>query len=377
MAKRALLCFSLLLLAEELVTFRFEVELIKQLSLKDKSPNCLVSPFQVAQSLSFLYLGKDGRKDYTLAKALQIVGRGHDKIMSYFRETQQKALAQNFVIANRVFFKSDFKIPSYMKSISENISVEVENISFDNATKAGAEIKKWFSKVVAKSSKLFGKDHLNNITQMVAVQGLSVTTTWKYRFISQSKRTFLIERPEMKPLQQKVAMMYTLAKFESFNNEEVHGIFIPFSNTDIGLLILIPKQHITTLNVIQQLEKYLLLKMRKAQETHFFLPMFNIQESMDLNGILETMGIKKIFSSLNNPSSLNNNPTNESKTTHFEQLSIFSVKPNRLLLESEYASEGDQKTFEVNRPFVFVIKDQRTIYMAGRVDSIDDLNKRP
>lgn len=45
-------------------------------------------------------------------------------------------------------------------------------------------------------------------------------------------------------------------------------------------------------------------------------------------------------------------------------------------MESEYASEGDQKTFEVNRPFVFLIKDQSTIYMAGRVDSIDDLNKR-
>ncbi|KAH8327835.1 hypothetical protein KR067_000886 [Drosophila pandora] len=361
MAKRALFCVTLLLLAEQLVTFRFEVELIKQLSRKDKSANCLVSPFQVVQSLSFLYLGKEGRKDYTLAKALQIVGRGHDKITSYFRETQKEALGQNFVMANRVYFSSDFKIPDHMKSVSGNISVEVENMNFSDTKKAGTDIKKLLSKMATKSNKLFGKDHFNNVTQIVAVQGLAVTSTWKHRFLSQSKRSFLIDRREMKPLQQKVTMMYTLANFTSFNNDEAQGIFIPFSNSDIGMMVLIPKSQITPLTVMQQLDKYLLMKMRKAQETHLFLPMFNIQETMDLNGVLEAMGIKNIFNSLNNPDAAKNSGevTKDSIAMHFEQLSF----------------DGDQKTFEVNRPFVFLIKDQKTIYMAGRVDSIDDLKR--
>lgn len=335
MAKRALFFITLLLLSEQLVTFRFEVELIKQLSQKDKTANCLVSPFQVVQALSFLYLGKEGRKDYNLAKALQIVGRGHDKITSYFRETHKRAVDQTFVMANRVYFSSDFKVPNHMKNISDQINVEVESMNFSNTKKAGSDIKKWLSKMVTKSNKLFGKDHFTNNTQIVAVQGLSVTSMWKHRFLSQSKRSFLIERREMKPLQQKVAMMYTLANFESFNNDEAHGIFIPFSNSDIGMMVLIPKPPISTLSVIQQLEKYLLIKMRKAQETHLFLPMFNMQETMDLNGILETMGIRNLFKSLNNPDSAKNSAEDtkdtNSITSHFEQLSLFVVKPNRLL----------------------------------------------
>lgn len=44
-------------------------------------------------------------------------------------------------------------------------------------------------------------------------------------------------------------------------------------------------------------------------------------------------------------------------------------------MPNEYQSEDDLKVVIVNQPFVFVIMNQKAIYMAGRVDSIPDLLK--
>ncbi|KAH8270074.1 hypothetical protein KR018_003607 [Drosophila ironensis] len=357
MSKQALVFTFLLLLAEESIEFRFEVELIKKLNLKDTSPNWLVSPSTVAQTLSFLYLGRDGRKDYPLANTLRIAGRSHDKIMSFHQETGKRSDAEKFKVVNRVYFSSDFNMSNHMKNMSAAMRVSVENMNFQRPDKATDEIRKWFLNSFGKRSHLFTKDHLHNVTEMVAVQGLLVSCIWKHRFLYQFKGHFLIDRNEMKPIQQKITLMYTLANFQSFNDEEVHGLFIPFSGKDIGMLVLIPRHPFSTTKVISQLEKYLQLKMRKALETHLFLPVFDIHETMELNGILESMGVRKAFEIFE------------------EGTSDKEVKDKNLEPET-YANQGDQKTFKVNRPFVFVIKDQRTIYVAGRIDSIEDLQKR-
>ncbi|XP_016977578.1 accessory gland protein Acp76A [Drosophila rhopaloa] len=363
MDKPILIFIILLLLAKHFIASRFEVNLVRQLSNRNLSQNFVVSPFAIRQALVLLYLGKDTRRDYQLARALKITGRLNGKIISYFGKARFKAIKQDFTMANRIYLAPDYSTLEQLKKLSANIGVDVENMNFAENSKSEDEIKQWLNNLIDKSGlNLFANNDVSNITQMVAVQGISVSPLWKHRAISMSKMPFSIARPNRKPFVYKVQMMYTVAPFEYFNDEDVRGVMIPFSKTDIGMLVLLPRRQLSTQKVLQNLDKYLQIKLQKAEETHLLLPIFTVQETINLNDALQALGIKKIFTEDDDDS--------QATVAKFRQYAQLESKPNRVLMSADIGGDNDQRVVNVNKPFVFVIKDQNTIYMVGRMESI-------
>ncbi|XP_017127769.1 accessory gland protein Acp76A [Drosophila elegans] len=363
MDKAILICIFLLLLARDFLANRFEINLVKQLSNRKLPQNFVVSPFVVREALVLLYLGKDTRRDYQLARALRITGRQNGKIISYFGQARFKAIKQQFTMANRIYLSPEYNDLEQMKKLSGNLSVDVENMKFSENTKPEDEITKWINKLIEKGGKnLFNKSDLTKNTNMVAVQGVSVSSLWKHRARSIAKMPFSIARPNKKPFVYKVQMMYTVAPLEYFNDEEIRGVMIPFSKTDIGMLVLLPRRNLSTQNVLQNLDKYLQIKLQKAEKTHLLLPIFSVQETLDLNAALIDLGIKKIFT--------DEDEDRNATVASFKQFSALESKPNRVLMSSDFGGGNDQRVVNVNKPFVFVIKDQSTIYMVGRIEAI-------
>ncbi|XP_017041589.1 accessory gland protein Acp76A [Drosophila ficusphila] len=363
MVKPILLCTSLLLLAKGFFAIRFQIDLVKRLSLKSLSDNFAVSPFGVYQALSLFYLGKDTRRDVQLARALRLTGRRHEKITSYFDKSRQKAVTQEFTLANRVYVSPKYNVSEKMKKHGTDFGVDIENIGFSDVEKSKEEIKKWFSKSINKAgNNLFEKEDLTNITEIVAVQGISATTHWKYRFKSMSNMLFSVARPNKKPVSYKAEMMYTVAPLQFFSDDEVRGAMIPFSNTDIGMLVILPRQKFGTKRILQNLDKYLQIPLKKAEDTHLFLPILSFQDTVDLNSVLQELGIQKLFTSAD--------PDRNATVANFKQFNGLQIKPNRVLIYTESGADDDQRVLKLNKPFAYVIKDESTIYMAGRVSLI-------
>ncbi|KAH8364663.1 hypothetical protein KR084_009760 [Drosophila pseudotakahashii] len=362
MYKSHLSCVFLLLLADGFFGNRFQINLIKELSSTNLPHNFVISPFAIHQALALLYLDKDIRKDYQLANALRFTGRRSAKIVNFFGKARWKANRQHFVMANRIYFSPDYNVSQNTKKINKAIGVDVEHMNFTDGHKSGDEIKKWLSKTIEKASQnIFDKNYLTNSTQLVALQGMSMSCLWKHRAKSLTKQSFSIARPNKAPYIIRVDMMYTKAPFEFFNDDEVRGVMIPFSRTDIGMLVLIPRRY-DTQKVLQNLDKYLQIKMRRAEETHLFLPLFTVQDTMDLNTALKAVGIKNMFNNVDDE--------NHADAANFKQYNFLEVKPNRVLIKADVGSDNDQRVVKVNQAFVFVIKDQSNIYMVGRMENI-------
>ncbi|XP_017071942.1 accessory gland protein Acp76A [Drosophila eugracilis] len=328
------------------------------------SKNFVISPFAIHQAITLLYMGKDKHRDPELGKALQLVGRRTDKILSFFERARTKAIQQDFVMANRIYLSPYYNESEHMRSISGGLGVEVENIPFSEGSTSGDEIEKWLNQTIDKGTRshLFVKDNLTEVTQLVAVQGNSLSCTFKHRIKSQTTMSFSIPMHNRRPYVYKVQMMYTVAPLEFFNEDEVRGVMIPFSKTDIGMLVLIPRR-LGTQRILYNLDKYLQVPLRKAEKTHLFLPIFSVQETVDFNLALHSLGINHVFINVTH------HDRNEN-AAYFKQYNNLEVKPNRVLMQSEVGADNDQRVVNVNRPFVFVIKDENTIYMVGRMDSV-------
>ncbi|KAI8041355.1 hypothetical protein M5D96_005613 [Drosophila gunungcola] len=88
----------------------------------------------------------------------------------------------------------------------------------------------------------------------------------------------------------------------------------------------------------------------------------NVQETLDLNVALQALGIKKIFT--------DDDEDSNATVASFKQFSALESKPNRVLMSADFGGDNDQRVVNVNKPFVFVIKDQSTVYMVGRIEAI-------
>ncbi|XP_020809701.1 accessory gland protein Acp76A-like [Drosophila serrata] len=174
----------------------------------------------------------------------------------------------------------------------------------------------------------------------------------------------------MKPSFFNTKMMYGTGPFASFMQDEVRGVTIPLSKSDINLIIFMPIENKNNVNneILGNLNKYLDIKMEKNQKAHLYIPVLVVDNTLDLGKTLESFGIKKVFTGKTAGKLFKS-------ASIFKQLNVLKVKPLEYQWEAEYPEDDDNKVILIDKPFVFVIKDSKTIYMAGRVDTLKGATK--
>ncbi|KAH8296775.1 hypothetical protein KR054_011116 [Drosophila jambulina] len=347
---------------------RFEVEVIKKLSAEYKdAPNFVISPFAIHQALAMLYVEKDKARDYQLARVLRLTGKGTDQILSYFSEEHRKAINQKFRTANQIYYPKNFNIPPNMMKMSSELSVDVANIPFSDGQTAGDTITEWISKSIkGVDSELWGNNMPTDKTKFVAVQGLLVKPNWKHKFEWFTFKKFTNQKPGMRSSSVRTKMMYGTGPFPSLVHGNVRGVTIPLSTGNLNLIILMKADGRGCQEILENLNKYLAIKMHKNNKVHLYIPAFTISNTLDLTQGLESFGIKKVMAK---------KPPPKGKilpTAIFKQLNALKVQPRENQFLCEYVDDDDIKVIRIDKPFVFVIRDPKTIYMAGRVNSLKE-----
>ncbi|EDW46587.1 GM14890 [Drosophila sechellia] len=322
--------------------------------------NFVYSPFAIRQALGLLYLSKDNVTDQQLESALQLTGLRQEEIISLLGEAREKAARERLTITNRIYLSPDYNASPNITQLGGNLGMEVKNMTFSSDQSAANEIKKWLNRWIGKAGKnLFGKNDISQTTQVVAVQGMSYSCVWKNREKALTNRTFTLLRQNRKPFVYTVEMMYTEAPMQFFNNDQVRGVVVPFNNSDMEMLVLLPRPKYSTQQIMFSLDTILKIKLRMSKKTHLFLPKFKVSESVDLNMALKALGIENLFT----------NGVRRSNAANFKQYNSLDADQNRVLITIDVGDDFDDRVVYVNRGFVFVIRDKSNIYMIGRMDA--------
>lgn len=356
---------------------QFGVALLSELRRADKNGNIVVSPVSISVALCMLLNGADAR---TLTQTAAILGVNENdlanlnKSVSDFLDNAIQADPDvELEIANAIFAAKGNKIDAqFMRTMQREFQARVKELDFNADPQAATtKINEWVSqKTNGKIPDLFGS--LPGDTVMVLANAVYFKAAWQMPF-EQSKttqRSFAIPGGDRLA----VATMHQQRQFAYLETADFQAVSLEYGdNARFSMDVYLPKTNVSLDVLVSKLSAAALVKnganfAYRAGE--LYLPKMKISWSQPLNDALQTLGMKDAF---------NEALANFSKlfTDKNKKLAVDVVQHKTFLEVNETGTEAAAATgigivattsvdqtvpflMDVNRPFVFVIRDSQS-----------------
>ncbi|XP_017126775.1 accessory gland protein Acp76A [Drosophila elegans] len=328
--------------------------------------NYILFLFDIEMILFKIYAGKASLNDAKLSRDL-ITGLGNSEVkkeMQALASRFRKASRAKFWMANRVFVPQEDPLSKKISMIFSLLMASARKHDYAKDIKTARTVNQWVLDNVDRVLTDYAKDKREKrAKQLVALSGMSLTPQWSIRFKSQVNRYFAgrSKAPICVP------MMHSLLKMETMSTDEAKGIFIKFETTDIGILFLLPRKGVTCQNVLDNLGTQIRAELDDPIDVNLMIPIFKAEFESDISSKLAKINMAKVFNGTQFYLESN------MKIDEFMQKTKVEIRPRNILTKVNDINMQNITTFELNRPFVFVIKDKDYIYAVGRIDDMDGL----
>ncbi|XP_053570624.1 ovalbumin-related protein X [Bombina bombina] len=394
-------------LSESIV--KFSIDLHKQLAKKNKG-NILTSPLSIANAVSMLLLGANGKSITAIRKTLHfpeaekstpssqktslpagceavktnvcqndVVLQAMKKLLN---ELNQPSTMYELSVANRMYVRQDFKLKEQFKQCTEELlNAKAEAVDFQkDPEKARTEINAWVErKTKDKIKELFAAKTIGVDTALVLVNAVYFKGKWMKLFDKESTRDapFHLKKNENKT----VKMMYKSDKFYlgSLPDLKCKMLELVYEG-NFSMYIVLPDE----IEGLEKLEKDMthdkltsILKSTnmREQKVEVQIPKFKVEETYDLKETLSAMGMADLFTSnadLSNISSQKN--LQVSKVVHKTYADVNEEGTEAAAATGigiALTSMPMRIEFTADHPFLFFInhKPTKTIMFYGRVNS--------
>lgn len=354
---------------------QFTFELFSDLNTaKD---NIFLSPFSVSSALAMTYEGARNKTRTEMADVLHfpedakiVNGNFKNLISDTQKSTNPKFYLLN--IANSIWTQNDYKfLHSFFTSIQEYYDAKIETVNFktnEDREFARKKINNWIAeKTNDKIKNLLDKTSLDRDTKMVLVNAVYFLAKWDKLFnkkLTKSDTFFGLQKNTNKDF------MHTKKRMKYSENKGIRMAEIPYKNNRASMVIIMPDTSLNYNDFVKNLSfnSYKkLYKKGKYLNVNLTLPKFKIEYKNDLARTLYNAGMHRAFT----------NRADFSGMTCKKELRIDKVIHQTYINIDESGTEASAATavvmkritsvnprdivdFEVDHPFVFLIKDNIT-----------------
>lgn len=342
-----------------------EIELIKKISIKNKEENFLISPIGIEIILSLCSNGAEGETqkeilDLLKYKDIDEANAEAKKIIEEFKKNED-ILKMATAILTKVPPKQKF-----VKNALDDYDAKVKEL------KDFEVINRW---VKTKTNNYIEKiiDSLSPDVLMVLLNAFYFEAFWKNKFDIRNSYDEEFYNLDDKNKSIRTSMMILRGVlFNHYENEEMQAIKLNYEskNENISAIVILPKE--IDINFFIKLfnkEKYeeIIEGLNKDKiKVNLILPKFKIEYKVDLKEILMDLGITKAF----NIDAEFKNICNKSPI-HIEQVlqknyinvneegtQAASINELDIILECYRTLNPDYKNFKVNKPFLFILRNE-------------------
>ncbi|XP_023171492.2 serine protease inhibitor 42Dd-like isoform X2 [Drosophila hydei] len=361
--------------ARELYTAAFDKGVV------ERGCNAVISPISIQTSLMLALVGAAGRTAEQLRAGLRLDSGDLQHIARYYQAmwTQLCSNGKGITLKsmNRLFVNQKLSVHREFNAMAEKyFNYKPEPLNFADPNGATQQINELVELATEhKIRDLLQPDAVNAETSAVLVNVLYFKGLFRKPFTPEwtTSDDFYIDQHR----RVEVDMMYQEDKFKyvELPELEARAIELPFEDSDIQLLIMLPNKVCGLRELEQQLSQLDFADLEQRMhmvDVDIALPRFGIEFDLDLTETLKLLGICDVFGNTADLSRLFQDATGQkiSAAKHRGYIDVneagceaaavtyLKVVPMSLIMH--------KKTFKVNHPFVFFIRSSKVVLFAGR-----------
>jgi serpin B len=355
----------------------FAIDLFKKVAEQKQEGNIFLSPFSISTALTMTVNGAKGQTYDDMNNTLKNKGMSQQSVNESYQQLLEVLPALDpktkLKLANSIWPKLDYPVlQSFLDLNRQYFNSEVKPVDFKNPGVI-AEVNKW----VEKNTDGLIKETLKELPPdvvMLLINAIYFKGTWKTEFDPKDTHEAMFYTSTDSVT---VDMMHIQeSDFAYFQTDLFQAIDLPYGDSIFSMSIFLPKEGHNVNEVIAELtpsnwDNW--LSSFQPRPVELFLPKFKMEYEIKLKRTLSDMGMEIAFSDAADFSNMIGGggvkidevihkafvEVNEEGT---EAAAVTVV----IIIET---SAGSKTTVNVNRPFVFVIRDNKTnsILFMGKV----------
>src|SRR3989304_3973975 len=363
---------------------RFGFDIFKELTSEDKDQNVFISPLSILLALAMTYNGAVGDTNLAMAEALGFTGFDLEELNSGFHDLLVSIKNADsdieMAIANSIWYKLGYSVKEdFIERNEKYYSSEVNEIDF-TAPEAVDTINGWIEEATkGKIEKMLTE--IPDDAVMYLINAIYFKGNWTYPFeenLTVDDDFYLLDGTA-----KKVPMMSQEGNFGYYDGDNFSAVKLPYGQEKMAMYIILPDEGVELDSVIESLDAESWNEIKglfSGKEVSLTMPKYKMEYGIKLlNDALISLGMGIAFDPhLADFSGISSRGPGEgpwiSRVLHKAVIEVNEKGSEAAaatvveMMESAAAPE-EIVQFIVNRPFFFVIGDDRTgsILFMGKV----------
>lgn len=347
--------------------------------LKNDKGNLFYSPYSLFTALSMTYAGAENETAEAMKKVLSIENEAQFHSMHQYLNHQLKDInAENIKldIANGMWMDANWTfLPDYKSLIQTKYNAGIESIDMRDGVKSANMINSWIAEQTNnKIQDIVNPDDFD-LARLVLANAIYFYAPWKVAFNEELSREDLFYLHDKSKAQ--MEFMFKTDTLNYFENDSIQMLEVPYENEEFSLFIVLPDRRKGIRNIEEDFSLMHFERFKsnlQSVEIEVQLPKFTLDYEKEFKELLSKLGMSVAFS----------RAADFSGMTGRKDLQIDKVKHKSFFEINEKGSEASaatvvimreksalqKKSFRANRPFIFIIQDNRTesILFMGRFE---------
>lgn len=359
----------------------FSFNVFKSTVADDNSENIFISPLSISVALGMTMNGAEGETYEQMKQTLAFKGLSSEEINSGYQSLIELLTTVDpkvkMKIANSVWNREGFEVEEeFINKLEEYFEARVAELDFSDP-KSAEVINDWVSENTNGLIEKIINGQIPSHMVMYLINAIYFQGDWTYQFDEEKTREqpFYLENGE----QTMVDMMNQERDFNMYANEKVQMIDLPYGDSLFSMTVMMPADENKPLNefIANDLTKANFdswISELSGKNMPLYFPKFELDYEIKMNDILVSMGMEDAFA----PSKANFKGINPEAPLFISEVKhITYVKVDEKGTEAAAVTSvgigitSVPQSFSVNRPFVFVIREQNSgaVLFMGKVQN--------
>ena len=361
-------------------------------ALRNQGGNLFFSPYSISTALAMVYAGTGSETERQMAKVMHYTSPQESlhltlnyldrEITSRHERNSTKELGGfKLHVANSVWGEKTCSFsPTYLDTLATNYGAGLRSINFSGAPESSREtINKWVEDQTEEKIKdIFPERSIDESTLLVLANAIYFKANWRFPFEEEDTRDqafFLVDGQEVQ-----VPTMFQEKSFEYTEGDGYKALLMLYAGYEVSMLVLLPDRDRFAefeLGLDSRFIEGLIEDLRRSFARVYF-PKFGFESGFDLKQTLELMGMTDAFSpsaadlsgmGIDCPGRSGRPYISSAYHKSFVRVYEEGTEAAAATVAGTHMSRPPPALFNVNRPFIFLIRDNSTgsILFVGRV----------